>query len=69
MSQVRVRQIRLLKMIEPLAAMFVVVGALAWGWYLTLLVTSSWPFCLMLCGAQYETSNKNPVRLVILIKA
>jgi len=39
MSQTRERQIWLLKVVESLAAMFVVVGAIVWGWYLTLLVT------------------------------
>lgn len=38
MSQVRERQIWLLKGLESLAAMLLVVGAIAWGWYLALLL-------------------------------
>lgn len=37
MSQVR-EQIWFLKMLESLASTVVVVGAIAWGWYLTLLI-------------------------------
>lgn len=35
---IREQQIGLLKVIECLAAIIFVAGALAWGWYLTLLV-------------------------------
>lgn len=38
MSQVREQQIWLLNVLESLAAVLVVVGAIAWGWYRTLLV-------------------------------
>lgn len=38
MLRLRKQQIGLLKVIEYLAAIIFVVGALAWGWYLTLLV-------------------------------
>jgi len=35
---IREQQIGLLKVIECLAAIIFLAGALAWGWYLTLLV-------------------------------
>ncbi|MGZ8381701.1 MAG: hypothetical protein ACXW4C_08565 [Nitrospira sp.] len=38
MLTIREQQIGLLKVIECLAAIIFVAGALAWGWYLTLLL-------------------------------
>ncbi|WP_413933617.1 hypothetical protein [Nitrospira sp. BLG_1] len=62
----REQQVALLKVIEYLAAVVFVVGALVWGWYLTLLfwlILVVLPYSLLRVIQNGEHENELPGRL------
>ncbi|MBI5315017.1 MAG: hypothetical protein HZB34_03510 [Nitrospirae bacterium] len=60
MLTIREQQIGLLKVIEYLAAIIFVAGALAWGWYLTLLlwlILVLLPYAVLRVMRNFEQEN------------
>lgn len=66
MLSLREQQVTLLKVIECLAAIVFVVGALVWGWYLTLLlwfILVVLPYSLLRVIRNIERENEMSGRL------
>lgn len=67
MSQAREGQIWLLNVVESLAAVLVVVGAISYGWYPTILVAFTLtvlPYAVRLTIRNLSKSTASPVTLI-----